>query len=105
MMAGHEIHRREAQGTGSQGEAGEEEKEGQEVKRLIFLLMVLALAGCAELKVAADIVDIFVPDPDPVCSEKTRGDVWQNGDKGMICAKIPGGYEWVYFAPINRVRK
>jgi hypothetical protein len=41
------------------------------MKKIIVLLLLLFLASCAEMTLAADIVDIFVPDPEP-CSEEIQ---------------------------------
>jgi hypothetical protein len=64
-------------------------------KILLILTLFVFLVGCAELKVATDIVDIFVPDKPksvPVCDKKTVGIV----HKGKICLKYSDNtYKWV----------
>lgn len=61
---------------------------------MIVFLIVLLLAACAELKIAADIVDIFTePVPVPlVCGEKTVGTA---NERGEVCRLFTDGkYRW-----------
>lgn len=63
-----------------------------------MVLMILIIMGCAEVKIAGDIV---VPD-DPVCNEEKRGTAWD----GQICSKIPdGSYKWVVMPYTRRWAK
>ncbi len=66
------------------------------MKRIIFLIFIaILLSGCAEMKVAADVIDILVPDkpkPVPVCDKDSVGTI----HKGKICLKYSDNtYKWV----------
>jgi hypothetical protein len=57
------------------------------MKTIIGIILILVLAGCAELKVAADVVDIFVPDPKP--PERTEFICVADINKNSRCEVVP----------------
>jgi hypothetical protein len=71
------------------------------MRKIMVVLMILVLAACAELKVAADIVDIFVPDP-PKCNKENVGTYRHGGD---LCVKyVDGTYGWQAWTPKGRAK-
>jgi hypothetical protein len=60
------------------------------MKKIALALMVLALTGCAELQVAADVLDILVPD-DP-CSKTEEATIEKATVNGVTVwrVSIPG---------------
>jgi N-glycosylase/DNA lyase len=60
------------------------------MKTIIAIMLVLALSGCADLKVAADIIDIFVPDDS--CNASIEASVEKAVINGIIVYRvsIPG---------------
>jgi len=61
------------------------------MKKIVLALMVVVLAGCAELQVASDVLDILVPD-DP-CIRTVEATIDRAEIKGTVIYRvsIPGG--------------
>jgi len=59
--------------------------------KILMLLSALLLPGCAALETTAEILDILVPDPVPVCDQDSVGAVV---DKEQCLKLSDGSYVW-----------
>jgi hypothetical protein len=60
------------------------------MKKLVIILVCMALIGCAEI---VTVLDTFYP-PDPICNAESVGTYWP--EKRKLCVKTTNGYQWIW---------